>query len=56
LMLSGFVFDTRNLPLIVQIVSNVLPATHYMTLTKRLIIQSCKSSVFPGTVSIPAGL
>lgn len=38
LMLSGFVFDTRNLPLIVQIVSNVLPATHYMTLIKTLLL------------------
>ena len=38
LMISGFVFDTRNLPLIVQIVSNVLPATHYMTLIKTLLL------------------
>lgn len=38
LMLSGFVFDTRNLPLIVQIISNVLPATHYMTLIKTLLL------------------
>ncbi len=28
LMLSGFVFDTRNLPLVVQIISQLLPATH----------------------------
>jgi len=38
LMLSGFVFDTRNLPLIVQVISNVLPATHYMTLIKTLLL------------------
>lgn len=38
LMLSGFVFDPRNLPLIVQIISNVLPATHYMTLIKTLLL------------------
>ena len=38
MMLSGFVFDTRNLPLVVQIISNVLPATHYMTLIKTLFL------------------
>jgi len=38
LMLSGFVFDTRNLPLVVQIVSQLLPATHFMTLIKTLFM------------------
>ena len=38
LMLSGFVFDTRNLPFIVQIVSQILPATHFMTLIKTLFM------------------
>ncbi|OTG79423.1 hypothetical protein B9T33_11560 [Acinetobacter sp. ANC 5054] len=38
MMLSGFVFDTRNLPLVVQIVSNLLPATHFMTLIKTLFL------------------
>lgn len=38
LMLSGFVFDTRNLPLVVQIVSQLLPATHFMILIKTLFM------------------
>ena len=38
LMLSGFVFDTRNLPMAVQAVSHVLPATHFMTLIKTLFL------------------
>lgn len=38
LMLSGFVFDTRNLPVVVQAVSHVLPATHFMTLIKTLLL------------------
>lgn len=38
MMLSGFVFDIRNLPLVVQIVSQVLPATHFMSLIKTLFL------------------
>ena len=38
LMLSGFVFDTRNLPIIVQVISQILPATHFMTLIKTLFL------------------
>lgn len=37
-MLSGFVFDTRNLPLVVQIISQLLPATHFMILIKTLFM------------------
>ncbi|QGY31718.1 ABC transporter permease [Pantoea cypripedii] len=38
LMLSGFVFDIRNLPLVVQIISQLLPATHFMSLIKTLFL------------------
>lgn len=38
MMLSGFVFDTRNLPMVVQIISQLLPATHFMTLIKTLFL------------------
>ena len=50
MMLSGFVFDLRNVPVVIQIVSNLLPATHFMGLIKTLflagnnwqmILQSC---------------
>lgn len=37
-MLSGFVFDLRNVPLVVQGVSQILPATHFMTLIKTLFM------------------
>lgn len=38
MMLSGFVFDLRNMPLVVQAVSQVLPATHFMTVIKTLFL------------------
>jgi ABC-2 type transport system permease protein len=38
MMLSGFVFDLRNMPVVVQIISQVLPATHYMGLIKTLFL------------------
>lgn len=38
MMLSGFVFDLRNVPLVIQIVSQLLPATHFMELVKSLFL------------------
>jgi ABC-2 type transport system permease protein len=38
LMLSGFVFDLRNMPVVVQVISHVLPATHFMALIKTLFL------------------
>ncbi|MFG6083169.1 ABC transporter permease [Paracoccus litorisediminis] len=38
LMLSGFVFDLRNVPVVVQVISNLLPATHFMGLIKTLFM------------------
>lgn len=38
LMLSGFVFDLRNTPVFIQIISQVLPATHFMALIKTLFL------------------
>ncbi|AKM29356.1 hypothetical protein AB870_03215 [Pandoraea faecigallinarum] len=38
MMLSGFVFDLRNVPVVIQIVSQVLPATHFMSLIKTLFL------------------
>ncbi|HSD17900.1 MAG TPA: ABC transporter permease [Thermomonas sp.] len=34
LMLSGFVFDLRNVPAVIRVISQVLPATHFMGLVK----------------------
>lgn len=38
MMLSGFVFDLRNVPMVIQIISQVLPATHFMELIKTLFM------------------
>ena len=34
MMLSGFIFDLRNVPLVVQAIGQLLPATHFMGLIK----------------------
>lgn len=38
MMLSGFVFDLRNVPLGVEIAAQIVPATHFMTLIKTLFL------------------
>lgn len=38
MMLSGFVFDLRNMPVVIQVISNILPATHFMQLIKSLFL------------------
>ncbi|WP_431221836.1 ABC transporter permease [Serratia sp. L9] len=38
MMLSGFVFDIRNLPVAIQVISQILPATHFMSLIKTLFL------------------
>lgn len=38
LMLSGFIFDIRNMPAVVQGVSQLLPATHFMPVIKTLFL------------------
>ena len=38
MMLSGFVFDLRNVPVVIQVVSQLLPATHFMQLIKTLFM------------------
>lgn len=38
MMLSGFVFDLRNVPVVVQVIGNLLPATHFMGLIKTLFM------------------
>lgn len=38
MMLSGFIFDLRNMPAAVQVVSQFLPATHFMPLVKTLFL------------------
>lgn len=38
MMLSGFVFDLRNVPVVIQVISQLLPATHFMSLVKTLFL------------------
>ncbi|MFC4277037.1 ABC transporter permease [Achromobacter aloeverae] len=38
MMLSGFVFDLRNVPLAVNIIGHLLPATYFMELVKSLFL------------------
>jgi ABC-2 type transport system permease protein len=38
LMLSGFIFDLRNVPLAIRVVSELLPATYFMELVKSLFL------------------
>ncbi|WP_426169235.1 ABC transporter permease [Pseudoduganella sp. R-31] len=38
LMLSGFLFDLRNVPIAVQVVGRILPATYFMELVKTLFL------------------
>lgn len=38
MMLSGFVFDLRNVPVVIQGISQLLPATHFMGLIKTLFL------------------
>jgi ABC-2 type transport system permease protein len=38
LMLSGFLFDLRNVPVVVRVVGQVLPATYFMELIRTLFL------------------
>ena len=45
MMLSGFVFDLRNIPFVIQVVSQLLPATHFMGLIKTLFLAGDNGSM-----------
>ena len=38
MMLSGFMFDLRNVPLVVRLIGNALPATYFMELIRTLFL------------------
>jgi len=54
LMLSGFIFDLRNTPVVIQIVSQVLPATHFMGLLKTLFLAGDNWAMFARNCSVLA--
>ena len=45
MMLSGFLFDLRNVPVVVRAIAQVLPATHFLELVKTLLLAGDVSSV-----------
>jgi ABC-2 type transport system permease protein len=52
MMLSGFVFDLRNVPVVVQGISQLLPATHFMGLIKTLFLAGDNASMIVRDCSI----
>lgn len=52
MMLSGFVFDLRNVPLVIQVVAQLLPATHFMDLIKTLFLAGDHGPTLLRSVSI----
>lgn len=44
-ILSGFLFDLRSVPLVARIVGNILPATYYMDLLKTLFLAGNNMSI-----------
>ncbi len=54
LMLSGFIFDLRNMPIAVRVVSQLLPATHFMGLLKTLFLAGDNWPLFARNCSILA--
>ena len=45
MMLSGFLFDLRNVPAVVRAIAQVLPATHFLELVKTLLLAGDVTSV-----------
>jgi len=45
MMLSGFLFDLRNVPVVVRAIAQVLPATHFLELVKTLLLAGDVGSV-----------
>ena len=54
MMLSGFVFDLRNVPVAIQVISQLLPATHFMGLIKTLFMAGDNWSMFLRDCSVLA--
>ena len=44
-ILSGFLFDLRSVPLVARIVGNILPATYYMEMLKTLFLAGNNASI-----------
>ena len=55
LMLSGFLFDLRNVPALVRFIGQLLPATHFMTAVKTLFLAGNVPSVVLPEAALLAG-
>lgn len=54
MMLSGFVFDLRNVPVVIRVIGNILPATHFMNLIKTLFLAGNNAAIILRECSILA--
>ena len=45
IILSGFLFDLRSVPLVARVVGNILPATYYMEILKTLFLAGNNASI-----------
>lgn len=55
LLLSGFLFDLRNVPTVVRYIGEVVPATHFITLVKTLFLAGDVMSIVVKETLILAG-
>ncbi|AIT78932.1 ABC transporter permease [Novosphingobium pentaromativorans] len=55
LMLSGFIFDLRNVPIAVQVIAQLLPATHFMGMVKSLFLAGTDWMMVARNCTILAG-
>lgn len=55
LMLSGFIFDLRNVPLVVRVISQLVPATHFVSVVKTLFLAGTDWSMLLRNGSILLG-
>jgi ABC-2 type transport system permease protein len=55
LLLSGFLFDLRNVPWVVRIIGDILPATHFVSLIKTLFLAGDVWSIVLRDCAILAG-
>ena len=55
LLLSGFLFDLRNVPVVIRVIGNILPATHFISLTRTLFLAGDVWSIVLRDCAILAG-
>ncbi len=55
IMLSGFIFDLRSVPTVVNVISHLMPATYYMDLLKSLFLAGNNPVIIYKNCAILAG-